>query len=357
MQAGKIRNVQALRGIAILLVIFYHLLKIEGKYARFDGVMPDFAAIGAAGVDLFFVISGFVMVIVTGRMSGTPHAAAKFIYRRLARIYPPYWFYTSVVLCVYLAAPSLVNSSQGSEVDILRSYLLAPQDLLPLLNVGWTLVHEIYFYIVFCLILLAFQDRLLIGLLVWAALVVLADISLAGSGNAFLRVYSSPLTLEFIAGCLIALFCQQRSDRPAFPWTACFLAVALLGFGYAGFRFLHGDIVPSGWTRVLLFGLPAAIAVHGVLQLERINASLLPAWLRRIGDASYSIYLSHVLILSALGRIWFVFASDGPGDNLLVLPMMVLCVLAGGFLSWRWIELPALNVTRDYEPRILARLP
>lgn len=97
---GRLEWVQGLRAFAVLLVLFSHLFRIEEKYAT-QTVLPDFVLAGVSGVDLFFVISGFIMVVVTEKSRAGLRRAAQFIYRRLLRIYPVYWFYTSLVLVVY----------------------------------------------------------------------------------------------------------------------------------------------------------------------------------------------------------------------------------------------------------------
>ena len=148
----KIQNIQALRGIAVLSVVFFHLLTIEQKYGGSKTILPDLLQFGMFGVDLFFVISGFVMVTVTRGKFQILKQASRFIYHRAARIYPTYWVYSILVLIVFLLQPSWVNNSQGNQANILASFLLFPSQTLPLVMVGWTLIHEIYFYLVFILV-------------------------------------------------------------------------------------------------------------------------------------------------------------------------------------------------------------
>ena len=136
----KIRNVQALRGVAVLLVVAAHLCIVEGRFAG-DGMLPQSGEIGFVGVDLFFVISGFVMVTVTRGRFGRWRQVGRFLYHRATRIYPLYWVVSTAVLCALLVRPEWINASQGGQVDIFRSFALLPQPGLPLLAVGWTLIH------------------------------------------------------------------------------------------------------------------------------------------------------------------------------------------------------------------------
>ena len=165
------------------------------------------------GVDLFFVISGFVMVAVTRGRFKQQKLALRFIYHRASRIYPTYWFYTTLVLIVFFFQPSWVNSSQGNQVNIFASYLLLPSTTLPLVMVGWTLIHEMYFYCIFFLILLLFPERNMpIAILLWGIGVLLLNSSFESSNPTF-RIVSHPLTIEFIGGCFIALLYFRRNSQ------------------------------------------------------------------------------------------------------------------------------------------------
>jgi len=347
-QIDKIVNIQALRGIAVLLVILYHLIKIEGKYGHGNTVLPSLLSIGMSGVDLFFVISGFVMVTITRGWFQNTSAIRRFLYHRVTRIYPAYWFYSLLVLVVFLIKPEMVNSSQGGQVNIFASFLLLPQELLPLLAVGWTLIHEMYFYLVFALLLL-FPERWLLPLLmIWGAGAMAMGFALPLTGNPVAQVVTHPLTLEFIAGCVIAhvYFLKRYSSS---GWYFLVLALIWWLVGY-GIHAVQGyGLEPTGWSRVLLFGVPATLLVFALVNMERANEQKLPYWLVLIGNASFSIYLSHVLVISALGRIWGGLAIVNTGANVAALMVILLSVLAIGILSHQILERPLLRFTRRFE--------
>ncbi len=348
MPSGKVQNIQGLRAIAVLLVVATHLLPVEIKYAQFDFILPQFLMIGASGVDLFFLISGFVMVAVTRNAFESPNAIKHFMYHRVTRIYPLYWFYSVLILCVYLIQPTLVNSSQGNQVNILASFLLLPQELLPLVNVGWTLIHEMYFYIIFGLLLFLAKKRLLFALLIWGMIVVIGHNALSWSENPFITFYFHPLTLEFIAGCLIAI----RYYDDSLEGNALVLAIIAVLFwllAYSLFQISTGERLPMGGLRVIIFGIPAGFILYAALLYEKNHAMIMPKWLCKIGDASYSIYLSHVIVLSIIGRFWGLFASDAYWDNILMLMIMLVSVLLAGTISYHFIELFLLKKTKKLE--------
>jgi peptidoglycan/LPS O-acetylase OafA/YrhL len=356
MPTEKIQNIQALRGIAVLLVVFFHVQIVEEKYAQYDFISPDFFIIGMSGVDLFFVISGFVMVIVTHRSFQSSGKIRQFLYHRITRIYPLYWFYSSLVLCVYLIQPTLVNSSVGNQVNIISSYLLLPQDLPPLINVGWTLILEMYFYFVFALLLLLPKEKFLFGIIAWGSSLVIIDNYfnyLNETNNPFLYYYANPLILEFIGGCLIAIM-YKRQYLFGSPLFFALLSFFLWILGYYYFQeLLSGDMTKNSWLRVFVFGVPAMLAVYASILFEKKEGALMPRWLRSIGDASYSIYLSHLLVLTVIGKIWLYFATEGIVDNTIMLLLMFTAVLIAGFLSYTFIERPMLIGTKAFEKKHL----
>ena len=117
---NRLYSVQALRAIAANLVILTHLFVVEGKHFA-EPLLPRTAFYGMFGVDIFFVLSGFVMLETAGGKS-----AARFLWNRALRIYPAYWVATSAVLLAFLYNPALVNSSYAEPTCIWKSYLLIP---------------------------------------------------------------------------------------------------------------------------------------------------------------------------------------------------------------------------------------
>lgn len=343
----KIQNIQALRGIAVLLVVLMHSLHIEQKYGGSESLLPDIFQFGMAGVDLFFVISGFVMVTVTRGKFRNPRASAIFLYRRMARIYPTYWVYSLLLLIVFFVRPTWINNAGGNQVDILASFLLLPSNIVPMVVVGWTLIHEVYFYVVFSLILLLIPERRLAhAAVLWGCGVWLVNAQSA-SPTPLVSLISHPLTLEFIGGCLIAILFFRTAVKVRYDiflgLTAVAVAASFLGFQY--YQFATGSIILSDWWRVAIFGIPALAVVYCLTNAER-NGYVIHSSLILVGDASYSIYLSHILTSSAFGRIWALFSTDSIVDNIIMVPVLLTLVVLVGFLSYWLVEKPLLRLTR-----------
>ena len=344
----RIENIQALRGIAALLVVIYHLIPIEQKYGGAETIIPTIAQFGLLGTDLFFVISGFVLVVIAKGKHKKFTDSRKFLFKRISRIYPTYWFYTLLVLIVFLIQPTWVNNSQGNQFDLLSSIFLLPSHMLPLVAVAWALVHFIYFYIVFSMIIyLVSEKNLGWATFIWAIGIILLN-SLIKTKNPTLEVISHPVTLEFISGCLLASFYFKTEIKIKNSRLLLILITTLVIAVYAYLSYFNatGFIRPQGWWRPLLMGVPATIIVFTLIHAERNGYSLKNSLLWKIGNVSYSIYLSHVLTLSALGKIWHIFVTENTLDNFIMLPILIISVVIVGFLSYRYVEKPLIKLSR-----------
>ena len=203
---SELRTIQAARAIAANLVVFSHLFFVEAKYTA-SGILPAFTLYGIAGVDLFFVVSGFIMVAVAGRDRGP----IEFLWRRVTRIYPTYWLVSLMVLATTLIAPTFVNSSITTPISLWRSFLLVPDRTFPLLAVGWTLVYEMYFYLAFA-IFLALRISVFVGLIAWGVLILIIGAAFPDqiASSPVLRVVVSPLTAEFMMGAFVGMLWRRR---------------------------------------------------------------------------------------------------------------------------------------------------
>lgn len=346
---ARLQNVQALRAVAALAVVLAHLggaTGIEDTWLAGDyGWLRPLHFPGNAGVDLFFVISGLIMVVTAGRVTAGPASAGTFLYRRATRIYPTYWVATLPVLVLFLVAPQMVNSSASAPPGILESLLLLPQAGAPLLLVGWTLTFELYFYLVFAAALLLPPHRRVLVLGGWAVLIVALALAFPSASQPWLMLVSSPLSLEFLFGAVVGwLVLQRRFVSP--------VAVTVVGGAAAAAAiWLGGEAVTGGWYRAVVVGGLLAVFVYGVVGLEAADRLVAPRWLRTLGDASYSLYLWHVLILAAVGRFVLSRLPDNPVVHGLALIATFGVVLVGSLVAYRLVERPLLRLFRGRERR------
>lgn len=354
MNEKQILSIQALRGVAVLGVVAFHTLAIELKYSGGDRWLSDLLLFGETGVDLFFVISGFVMVLVTRGRFGKPREVMRFFWSRTTRIYPTYWFYFFLTLGIFLVMPAWVNASQGHQVNLWKSFFLFPDHTAPLVLVAWSLIHELWFYLVFGLLLLFREKIMLPALLVWGVLIIAVNSAVnVETLVPWQRIVLHAYTLQFIIGALVAYFVQQqvlRNLAPVYGWV-------LLVLGMAGLVLacLNQAQDKLGLGRALILGAVYGLILMASVLLER-SRSLRPSrFLSFVGDISYTVYLSHVLVLSVIGRLWLAWGplSGNLVDDVLIWLVMMAAVITYGWVAYRLLEEPTVKWAHQMRTRVL----
>lgn len=334
----QIRSIQVLRAIAACAVVLVHAAN------RILITWPDLTPflnaervhVGHAGVDLFFVLSGFLMAYLHADMFGAPGAPLTFLSRRLIRIVPIYWLLTAAALALAVFLPQLFAQSRSIEGPwLLGNFFFVPWPdshgvIDRLLLVGWTLDYEMYFYALFT-VALFFRGGLVA--LIAFLLVSAAAGAVVHLAHPWAQLVTSSMLLEFLAGILLALLVKREAPRSV-AW-----AVLLAGCGLMA---LSGLV---RLDRTLEWGLPAALIVLGVLWLGfecrgRIGRALVVT-----GDASYSIYLTQMFSLPAIALVFRVLGIRMPADVQLLALWLAAC--AAGIIFWWLIERPITNALKN----------
>jgi len=348
----RIYSLQGLRGVAVLGVVLFHMTAVEHKYSGGDILLPPMLDFFQLGVDLFFIISGFVMVIVSRGRFQKVAESKRFLFNRVSRIYPTYWLYYFLTLAVVLVQPGMVNSTHGSS-NLLMSFLLLPNDNVLLVMVAWSLLFELWFYLVFTGLML-FRERWLPWFLAgWALILVMFNnVQDWQDYNAALRIMLHPYALEFIIGVSLALlFYSRHSARLSVPMISIALVVALVpGIGLIGYYRLFDD---QGMLRMFSVGIVFGTLILGFALLERRRRFRMPSFLVAVGDMSYTVYLSHLLVLGVIGRFWQLFGGWPTSllDNVLFCALMMTAVVCYGWVGYRCFEKPILDRSNDFSRR------
>ena len=335
-QDNTYRGVQVLRFVAALMVVLSHLT-VAVIDRHLSGDVPRWIN-GHSGVDVFFVISGFVMYLSCEALRDRKAAWRSFALRRVARIVPLYWLATTLKLAILLAAPAIFATTTLKPSQVAASYLFLPLlypegTIVPLLPVGWTLNFEMFFYAL-CAAALGLRRGLLI--VVAPILAILAGIGLfVHTPEAMEATYTNPMVLEFLAGMLLAKYVRYVR-RAHFAVAAGALVVGLLG-----------DVLVnaegSPW-RVFVWGVPSALAVFGAIGIEsRVREYLGRRWLL-LGDASYALYLVHTFIVPALVPL---AAKSGIGAWTTIALTTLLCVVAS-VATYRYLEKPLARYLKKW---------
>lgn len=277
----KLQSIQVLRGLAALLVVFYHMQALEVRSILQNGgsetgILGGMISNGYAGVDLFFVISGFIMVYVTWQVPRGNRSSLAFLFSRFTRIYPIWWFYAAIrtvyMLSIYGGA-SLdgngehpISRSEPLFSFIFKSFALLPQSEHPILGVGWTLVHEVYFYVIFAVIMLMPRKVWPAMFTLWGILVVAGSLSGLSEpiASTFIALATYPMTMEFILGGVVGIAVMS-----GWCWRPGMITLlAALGLCVALFMQGEVDAFMLGWGRVFWFGVPSALLIYGLATIE-----------------------------------------------------------------------------------------
>lgn len=342
--AVNYRNIQGLRAIAALLVLsshlFWDIVPMRTHWAK-----PYVISIGLAGVDIFFVISGFIIYHVARRSSsqinkvGRARAVYEFAIKRIIRIYPLYWIVLGAAIVVMTAFPSVTLVKK----PFLSLFFLV--DSIPNFRVqaAWSLAFEVYFYAMTALSMLLFPRRIFTGLLIWFAVIgcVVASATLFGLSIP-LDYVAAPILLEFLLGMAVARLVEQ--GKIVVPVIAVCMGVIGILLGSWDLRHTGGRAVQSYLWRFICWGVPAAILVYGAVALEMRKSWIMPKVFQYLGNASYSIYLWHPIIFMAVAAIFEQLGWVDAAHRSLLALLMGMIGLATGLLSYHFLEKPSLTL-------------
>ncbi|SDG97066.1 acyltransferase family protein [Alloyangia pacifica] len=335
--SGQIQAVQYLRGVAAMMVVVHHALHDRA------GFFSPFAEVdlGRPGVLIFFVISGFVMMHAC---RGEP--ASTFARRRIIRVVPLYWLMTLVFFAIVFRNDLAANEPLRRVPELLGSLFFVPHyhsgvptEIWPILVPGWTLNYEMFFFAVFFVGILAGRPGLVASLIL-AALVVVGQV--VDSTDARVLTWTSPFLLLFIFGIGLAALWKRTDFRRAWPLLPIGLALAFL----AGFSGLQGA------STTLAFFVAAVLTVAGTLGIQSLAPNLHMSWLSAIGDASYSIYLSHTILMVILYKGLARLPLEGWAQFVVTNGLAVVICTIAGIAIYRLVERPMIRALRTrLEPR------
>lgn len=376
----KFDLLQLWRGLAAVLVALSHVYTIFSQQLHqvHQALLPDFLLFGICGVDIFFILSGFLIFYIHGKDIGKPSKASSFLLKRVIRIYPIYWIILVVNMSRSIGTYTLYVNQEGWDtlgLAILKAVTLFPQpkEILEekFLGVSWTLSFEAFFYLII-LGLIVGNSKLIKPLVAtWFTIVLLrfvGIISIAREHHLWDFLFSQ-LHIEFALGCLIAYLAlrqeasrslsgiergasHSQSPKPIAPFAhgERLIYIGLFLFTLAALHHLSGGFPLS---RVITYGIPGAFLIAGSVFLEQKRTIAVPSLFVALGDASYAIYLTHGFVISQCAKIILKveFLQRG-AQNPVVLSLLAIAAVALslglGWLVYAWIEQPVLSFLRKH---------
>ncbi|KAA6432738.1 acyltransferase [Dyadobacter flavalbus] len=344
----KIEVIQALRGIAAFIIMVYHLKPILIPNDPFKKEIDFLFNSGPAGVDLFFIISGFIMVLITRKLPGTFPSTLEFFIKRIIRIWPLYIFAT----IYYLIITYRFSLDQIPVLKAIDSLLFIPLENTdppywgyPSLSVGWSLNYEIYFYILTALSLSFGKYRwYFFSFMIITTLIVIpvlyGTLTLDPTQNQlykypYLNLITNPVIWNFVYGILIGLLYNSElfSAHLSNLFSSVhllFIIVMLAIWQYlSGFFAGHG---PDEW------GFSMAVLFTALLFYSRNKAKAYPYWLVYLGEISFSIYLWHLPVYETIKYCFGKLAYPAYSSGITALLLSVSATLFVSHLSYKYLE-------------------
>lgn len=345
--AGRLGSIEACRGVAATAVVLYHAARHVDKVHGIPW-LRDALQFGHAGVDLFFVISGFIILYVHYHDIDTPTRLPHYLGRRLTRVMPTYW--VALALTIILASGG--HSGLPTLSEFVWSATLVPSGHPLILGIAWTLRYELVFYAVIALLIV----NRIIGLAVIAvwliavAAVALVQTPLSGALGQLTGVFN----LEFFLGMAVAYKLRNGSIAMPRAWLMAGVTLFVITAVIEDLGLLDGY---ADYSR-LAYGLPSAMIILGAAEAGRQGKLAVPAPLRVLGSASYSIYLFQFVFIGICWQAWLRAGLDRWTPDTASFPFLAGAAVVGGVLMSRWVEHPLIRLvratSRTTQPRVIA---
>jgi exopolysaccharide production protein ExoZ len=328
-------EVQYLRAMAVVLVMIAHLHQSEARFFS-DPLLGDFGFTGFIGVDVFFVISGFIIHHLYRTHSGFDF---RFLLNRFNRIYPLYWVFSLAAIAGYFVMEDSLTSNVAS-LDLIGSFSLIPTGQPPILMVGWTLTHELYFYTAYGLMLVLPNKWRPWAVGFWVAPTLFALLLDVNGLSPWLDLFFSPFNLLFLAGGLLAEY-RIALERMRVMALASMVTGGLIALGWTQAFGFDGLTDPA--NRVLFYFLFAFATVWSVLAWKPVLSGIVA----RIGDWSYALYLSHILVIGVLSRLLVRFIDGEWWTSPVYYGLTAIACLVVGGLAHLGVERPLLKLGKQ----------
>lgn len=339
----KLETIQVLRALAAVLVLVEHVFKeADAKFgAHFDILNFPYPV----GIDLFFVISGFIMFYTNQDAFGRKQSFGKFLLRRIVRVVPLYYIFTTALVLVLLISPEAMGKTKFDWLQVVTSYLFWPYQrydgrVCPVLSLGWTLNYEMFFYLIFAGTLFLRRNIAIAVMSLTMGMLVLLGVTLPFDSTVF-NFWTAPIILEFLFGVWIAVIVMRlnKVNTNYFVFVPIFI-ICVVWTWTTHIVDPKAILIPE----LLQQGVPAALLVFAVTAfISPKDGARLPKWLSALGDSSYALYLSHRFPLRLMSLAWFLFLPKNTGLGWIYIIITLVFCVGVGHMVYLWCERPVLG--------------
>ena len=317
------KSIQMLRAIASTMVVYYHI-----------SVIPVF---GSFGVDIFFVLSGFVMAMIV--QNG--ERPLTFLINRITRIVPLYWILTTGVIIIAMAKPELLSSTTANATNYLKSIFFIPYTkengaLNPVLAVGWTLNYEMYFYLLIWISIITKKNYYLTLTFIY----LIISYCVTGNTNidqTYKSFYSNSIIFEFGLGMIAYKIYNHKyivKLNSLIITTVGISSIAIMVY-----------LETSGKVNIRLieFGIPSFMLLLSAITLEQkklIKSNLIVKSIVEVGNASYATYLSHFYIVIGFEKIGFEMLNFIDPYSTIGVILIISTSLFSGHILYKYVDMP-----------------
>ena len=340
MSSKKIINsIQFLRGFAALAVVVHHTGGYVKRYFEPTLLFGDYFSLGFAGVDLFFVISGFIIHFTSENYLNNPSKLKEYLKKRFVRVYPIYWVITTVLfvsswLITIILHKNIFSIGYPNTFSAyIQTYTLFPLHF-AINPVTWTLSYELFFYLGFSFLIIS-KRLWVIPALILAVSLFHLTVDMPDGNLSYFNFFFSGYNFEFLFGFLIFQF-YKSVKLPNL--LSVFLLVLSFGiiiyFGYS-----VSDI--DSFKRVLVFGLPSSLILIALLNLEQNEVISFPKFCLTLGDASYTLYLIHFPMMLLMNKLPQIMGyTITANQEVLYSYFIIICIIITSIFVHKWIEKP-----------------
>ena len=340
MSSKKIINsIQFLRGFAALAVVVHHTGGYVKRYFEPTLLFGDYFSLGFAGVDLFFVISGFIIHFTSENYLNNPSKLKEYLKKRFVRVYPIYWVITTVLfvsswLITIILHKNIFSIGYPNTFSAyIQTYTLFPLHF-AINPVTWTLSYELFFYLGFSFLIIS-KRLWVIPALILAVSLFHLTVDMPDGNLSYFNFFFSGYNFEFLFGFLIFQF-YKSVKLPNL--LSIFLLVLSFGiiiyFGYS-----VSDI--DSFKRVLVFGLPSSLILIALLNLEQNEVISFPKFCLTLGDASYTLYLIHFPMMLLMNKLPQIMGyTITANQEVLYSYFIIICIIITSIFVHKWIEKP-----------------